>query len=231
MTADRVVLVTGCNRGIGLAIADHLSHAGWQVWGLNRTPAADPVYREILCDLADPRSVADALDTVVRTSGRIDVLIANAAVRSLGPIATLPIELWREAMETNLGSVVSLVQLALLQLRQSRGLIVLMGSHAGSHYFEGGGAYCVSKAGLKALAEVLLLEERPHGVRTTLVSPGAIANEVHDESPFKISCASIAQAIESLLGMPSDLVVGELEVRPSVLPHPVVTGLDRLQAV
>jgi NADP-dependent 3-hydroxy acid dehydrogenase YdfG len=69
-------------------------------------------------------------------------------------------------------------------------------------------------------------------VRTTLVSPGAIANLPGDDSPLKMTASSVAEAVRWVLEAPKDLVVGELELRPSRLTDtPAVSGLDRLQSV
>lgn len=225
------VIVTGANRGTGFAIADALSAAGWRVWGLNRTPAGVPWMREIPCDLSRADEVAAAVATVVGAAGGVDAVVTNAVTRSLGRIATLEPRQWREALDVNLTSSLFLIQACLPSLRERRGRIVLMGSHAGSRFFEGGACYCATKAALKALAEVLLLEERPNGVRTTLVSPGAIANEAGDDSPHKLSVGSVGEAVRWVLEAPDDSVVGELEIRPARLPSPSVTGLDRLLAV
>jgi NADP-dependent 3-hydroxy acid dehydrogenase YdfG len=226
-----VVAVTGTSRGTGKEIARELRAAGWDVWGINRHPTPGADGREVVCDLTDPGSVQDAVREVLAGAGRLDALIPNAVSRSIGTIAALSRVSWQTALDTNLTAVLYLVQAALPALRRSHGLVLLMGSHAGSRFFEGGVAYCATKAALKAVAEVLLLEERPNGVRTTLLSPGAISNEDHDDSPFKISTRSMALLVRAVLDLPADAVVGELEVRPSRLSAAPVAGFDRLQVV
>jgi 3-oxoacyl-[acyl-carrier protein] reductase len=227
----KVAVVTGANRGTGLAIAAELYAAGWEVWGLNRTPSGAPWMRELRCDLSVPESAAAAVAEVVAARGRIDAVVANAVMRRLGRVAELDPDAWHSALDVNLTSVLLLVKAALPALRERRGGIVLMGSHAGGRFFEGGASYCATKAALKAVAEVLLLEERPNGVRTTLMNPGAIANHSGDESPLKMSPASIGQAVRWVLEAPADTAIGEVELRPARLPSMPVTGLDRLQAV
>jgi 3-oxoacyl-[acyl-carrier protein] reductase len=233
MTESRAknVIVTGANRGTGIAIAAALSKAGWQVWGLNRTPAGVPWMREVPCDLSRPDMVATAVATVFDAADGVDAIVANAVTRSLNGIATLEPRRWREALEINLTSNLLIVQGCLPSLRERRGHIVLMGSHAGSRFFEGGACYCAAKAAFKALTEVLLLEERPHGVRTTLISPGAIANETGDESPYKLSVESVGETVRWVLEAPEDSVIGEIELRPARMPAVPVTGLDRLLVV
>lgn len=220
-------LVTGANRGTGLAIASRLEAAGMTVWRLHRAVTGHP--NEIVVDLAD----AAAVDRAVRkvAADRLDLLVINAVERYLCPVAELDIEEWNRAFGINVTSTLVAIRAALPALRAARGTIVLMGSHAGSRFFEHGAAYAASKAALKAICEVLLLEERPHGVRTSLVSPGAIANLEDDDSAYKMSTDSVAQFVAWLAAVPGDTVVGEIELRPSMLPPPAVVGLDRLRAV
>jgi len=230
--AGRTALLTGANRGTGRAIAEALHAAGWGVLAIGRTPAELPWLREVHCDLRHPEQVSPAVDRVLAGTAGLDAVVVNGAVRSLGPLASLPLADWREAVDVNLTSAIALVQAALPHLRADGGRIVLMGSHAGSRFFEAGAAYCATKAALKALAEVLLLEERAHGVCTTLVSPGAIANLPGDDSPLKMATSSVAEAVRWVLEAPQDTVVGEIELRPARLTgSPPVYGLHRLQAV
>ncbi|MEU3899431.1 SDR family NAD(P)-dependent oxidoreductase [Streptomyces sp. NPDC045251] len=230
--AGRTVLVTGANRGTGRAVAEELHAAGWRVCGLGRTPAALPWMEHVTCDLSKPRDVGPAVRQAAEAAGGLDAVVANGVERALGDLATLPLDHWQEAVDVNLTSVVALVQAALPYLRARGGRIVLMGSHAGTRFFEGGAAYCATKAALKAITEVLLLEERHNAVGTTLISPGAIANLPGDASPLKMATSSVAQAVRWVLEAPGDTVVGEVELRPARLPDDVpVTGLDRLQAV
>lgn len=228
----RTVLVTGANRGTGKAVAEELRAAGWRVWALGRTPVDLPGVENVHCDLGRPQDVGPAVQRLAASAGRLDAVVANGVERAMGDLATLPLERWQEAVDVNLTSVIALVQAALPQLRAHSGRIVLMGSHAGTRFFEGGAAYCATKAALKAIAEVLLLEERRNGVKTTLVSPGAIANLPGDTSPLKMTTSSVAKTVRWVLEAPGDTVVGEVELRPARLPDRVpVTGLDRLQAV
>ncbi|MFJ1649786.1 SDR family NAD(P)-dependent oxidoreductase [Streptomyces sp. NPDC088258] len=224
-----VAIVTGGNRGTGRAITTELTHAGMEVWQLNRNTSGDP--RDITCDLSQPADLHTAVQHILTRTGRLDALITNAVDRYYAPIAELDLDRWTTALTVNLTSTIALIQQTLPMLRRSRGTIVLMGSHAGSRFFEGGLPYCAPKAALKALSEILLLEERPHGVRTSLVSPGAIANEDGDTSPLKITTGSVARVVRDLITNPSDIAVAEIELRPAALGPPAVTGLDRLQSV
>jgi NAD(P)-dependent dehydrogenase (short-subunit alcohol dehydrogenase family) len=223
-----VALLTGTNRGTGHAIAAALHKRGYRVRSLNRTLAGEEWLGETRCDLADRTALTAAVERVLTETRRLDVCVANAVDRVFEPIAEMSAEDWERQVAINLSSVFHLVRATLPALRASRGIFVTMGSHAATRWFEGGAAYSATKGALKGLVETLLLEERGNGVRACLVSPGAIANLDGDTSPTKMSLESIGECVAGVVAMPADLVVGEIEVRPSRLPEPPVAGIDRL---
>jgi NADP-dependent 3-hydroxy acid dehydrogenase YdfG len=104
-----------------------------------------------------------------------------------------------------------------------------MGSHAADHYFEGGGGYCATKAALRAFAEVVALETRDFGVRTIVLSPGAIRNRDSDDSVNKIAPDDVADLVWRLVQAGDSLIVGEVEIRPRRPAPSALTGMDRLQ--
>lgn len=225
----RYALITGTNRGTGLAIATALRDQGYRIASLNRTLRDEPWLGERQCDLADPDALADAVaDVLMESGGRLDVCVANSVVRHLSSIAVLTREEWDSSLAVNLSSVLRLIQRTLPAVRAARGLYVVMGSHAGQHFFEGGVAYSATKAALKAVVETLLIEERVNHVRATLLSPGAIANLPGDDSDHKMAMSSVAECVRTIVGLPPDAVVGELELRPSSPLPNASYGLDRL---
>jgi len=227
-----VALVTGASRGTGLAIAAELHRRGYRVGGLHRTPVGADWLREFPCDLAEPESIDAAVAAAVAHFGRLDACVANAAVRRLAPVGRLDPDDWDESVAVNLTAVFRLVRATLPAIRASGGSYVVIGSHAGTHFFEGGAAYSATKAALKALVETLLLEERPNGVRSTLLNPGAIANRYDDDTPLKMATASVAHWVGALVqDQPPDVAVGEVELRPARLPDPRLAGMARLQHV
>lgn len=230
--ATPTALVTGANRGTGLAIARELHHRSYRVAGLNRTLLGEDWLSEFPCDLADPAAVDGAVSRVLARFGRLDVCVTNAVTRTFAPIAEMEPADWDRAVAVNLTSVFRTVRATLPAIRAARGSYVIMGSHAGTRFFEGGASYSATKGALKALVETLLLEERAHGVRATLVSPGAIANEDGDDTPYKMATESVARCVGALVqDQPFDLVVGDVEIRPAQLPDPEISGIARLQHV
>ncbi|MCS0639636.1 SDR family oxidoreductase [Streptomyces sp. LP05-1] len=227
---QRLALVTGSNRGTGRAVRQRLVADGFTVRCLNRSSCADHT-DPVVADLADGGAASEAARAVLADAPALDLLVLNAVARGLGRVDELSPEDWDEALAVNLTATVRIIQAALPLLRAAGGHIVLMGSHAGDRPFEGGLAYCATKAALRSVAEVLLLEERPNGVRTTLVNPGAIRNFDDDFSEYKMSVESVASVVSWVVAAPADTVLGEVELRPARLAAPPSVGLDRLQHV
>lgn len=217
---------------MGRCIADSLHQAGFRLISLNRTIEGPEWLGQIRCDLSDQDAIADALEQTNTITQRLDVCIFNAAVRRLAPIGELSAADWSASVAINLTAPFLLTQGTLPAVRRAKGVYVFVGSHAATRFFEGGAAYSSTKAGLKALVEVLLLEERTANVRAILISSGAIANRAGDHSPEKISAESFGRMVaDVLLHTPPDIAVGEIEVRPAVLGNRPVTGIARLQSV
>lgn len=228
--ADRLAVVTGSNRGTGRAIRTRLTADGFDVRCLNRTSCPDHT-DPVLVDFRDGEAVRRAALAALGDAGRLDLLVLNAVTRSFGRLAELSPVDWDEAVAVNLTSVFRVIQASLPALRAAGGHIVIMGSHAGVRPFEEGVAYCATKAALRSVAEILLMEERQHGVRTTLLNPGAIRNFDDDVAETKMSVESVASVVSWAVATPPDTVLGEIELRPALLDPPPVTGLDRLQYV
>ena len=152
------LLVTGSNRGTGLAIATLFGERGFRIASLNRTRLGKPWLGEIVCDLSRGAEIGPACDAALAHLGGVDVCILNAAVRQIHRIEDMTDADWDESVATNLSAVFKIMRRMLPALKASRGHLVILGSQAGEHFFEGGAAYCATKAALVALAEVAVLE-------------------------------------------------------------------------
>lgn len=227
----RRLLITGSNRGTGRAIAKVFYEAGYQIASLNRTLSGEEWLGEIQCDLTNTARLSIACNEALASLGGVDVCILNAAVRRFSYIEQMTDKDWNESLATNLSSIFFTTRQLIPALRETRGVLVIMGSHAGTHYFEEGVAYCVTKAALKAFAEVMTMETRSQGIRTMLVSPGAIRNRSKSDDDKKIQPETIGEIIYALVHCGADAIVGEVEIRPSnPLPSPIL-GIERLQSI
>lgn len=224
----RRAVITGSNRGIGRAIAEALRDRGYELASINKTIDGAPWLGEIRCDLRDRDATRGAVRLAIERLGGVDLCIANAAVRRLTGCARMSDEDWSDSIAVNLTSIFILAREVIPALRSSGGHLIVIGSQAARQAFEGGAAYCATKAALKALCEVLILEEQPAGVRVTLVSPGATRNRPKNLDDHKMDPASVAAAVVSVADAPSDVLIGELELRPMNPLRSEITGIDRL---
>lgn len=186
----RLALVTGASRGIGLACASALVHAGARVVMLARGREALEAAAAHLgsaavplpCDVADPTAVDRALARLDAEAGAPDILVNNAGRFVVAPAGdTTPAE-FSAVVTTNLVAPFAIVHALLPGMRRrGTGHVVTIGSVADRTIFPGNAAYSASKFGLRALHEVLHAELRGTGIRTTLVSPSAVDTALWDQ--------------------------------------------------
>jgi len=179
--AERVGVITGASAGIGAATARALAAAGMSVvLGARRGDALEVVCGEIralggraeaiVSDLRDPAQVDALVDGAVTRFGRLDAVVANAAVGVLRPIAEAVLEEWRTVLDTNLVGTMLLCRAALRHfLPQGSGDLVLMGSASAEGAWPYFGAYAASKAAVMSLARTLRAEVASRGVRVMTV--------------------------------------------------------------
>lgn len=229
---EKVAVVTGGNRGIGLAIARTLAHAGAHVVITGRDEAAlataagelSRAGQQVLtrhCEVRDPKSVAALFVAVKNQFGRIDLLVNNAGVAH--PSATaqeLSLEAWNEVIETNLTGLF-LVTHAALPLMHTGATIVNNLSMAAKTVFPGMSAYVASKHGALGFTEALREELRPRGIRVISLIPGATSTDIWQqfwpEAPRDrmMSAESIADALLAAIMLPENATVSELVITPT----------------
>src|SRR5688572_7366687 len=129
----RCALVTGASSGIGAAIARRLVADGLRVFGSSRHPASttEDGVEAVRLDVTDDESVRSAVEVVVRTAGRLDVVVSNAGATLIGALEETSTDEARWLLETNLLGVHRVTRAALPALRASRGHVVIIGSIAG----------------------------------------------------------------------------------------------------
>jgi len=227
----RLHLLTGAGSGIGREIARRLLERGDGLVLLVRDPAkvadladlADSAGRTALTvvttDLADPAAVE-----ALAPPERLDSVIHCAGAVELGPVAQLGPEAWETQLQVNLVGPALLTRRTLPAVRATRGTVVFVNSGAGLRANPDWAAYAASKHGLKALADALREEERPHGVRVTSVYPGRTASpmqaKVHEQEGRAydpaawIQPGTVAEAVLHVLDLPGDASIPDLSVRP-----------------
>ena len=204
MSDQKVWLVTGAGRGLGVDIAEAALAAGHAVVATGRNPetviAVVGAHDDLLVvalDVTDPASAAFAVQATVDRFGRLDVLVNNAGNFNAGFFEELSPEEFRAQIETTLFGPVNVTRAALPVMRAQRsGLIVTISSTAGIVGGEFLTAYAASKFGVEGWLESLTPEIAPFGIRTMLVEPGFFRTELLTPESTKYAEASIADYAE-----------------------------------
>ncbi|MEM7255942.1 MAG: SDR family oxidoreductase [Pseudomonadota bacterium] len=184
-------LVTGASQGIGLAIAQKLSHYGVSVCLAARNKQVLDAHVErlviagrsataVACDVANYTDVQTAVDHTVKQFGKLDILINNAGIiEPISRIAESDPAAWSYAVDVNLKGVYHGLRAALPHM-ESRGcgVIVNMSSGAANSALEGWSHYCSTKAAVKKLTECAHAEMHSTGVRIVGLSPGTVATDM-----------------------------------------------------
>jgi len=189
MQTNRSVLITGCSSGIGMATAQTLKSRGWHVIASARQDKAvvrlkDMGFTAVRLNVADPQSVADALDeTLTLTGGRLDGLVNNAGIAIPGAVEDLSREILQRQFDINFFGTMELTNAVLpIMRRQGYGRIVMVSSILGRVAVPWRGAYNASKFALEGITDTLRLELRGLNVKVSLICPGPVKSRFRDNS-------------------------------------------------
>jgi NADP-dependent 3-hydroxy acid dehydrogenase YdfG len=240
-------LVTGASSGIGEATALQLAAEGAAVALVARrvdrlNALADKIGGTggkavvIEADVTDQPAAAAAVDTAVRSLGRLDVVINNAGVMLLGPVVGAPLDEWQRMIDLNLSGLLFVTHAALPHLlsaaeQEPRRVadIVNVSSVAGRVARSGSAVYNATKWGVNALSEALRQEVTGKHVRVGLVEPGAVATELasHNRPEVlasirqrfgdidRLESEDIARSISFMVTQPRHAAVNEILIRPT----------------
>jgi 3-oxoacyl-[acyl-carrier protein] reductase len=223
--SKKISLVTGGSRGIGKHIATALHRAGAAVGITGRdAKTLSAAAREIgerckgfVCDQRDPEAIRNMAKAVASELGPLDILVNNAGVMKSGPVESMPLELWKEVIETNLTGVFLTTQAFLpAMLKKSRGDIFIIGSMSGKKGDPGTSAYNASKFGLQGFAQALLYEVRKKNVRVMVLNPSSVdtgPDSGRKEGPgLYLHAADIAATIVHLAALPGRTLVRDMDI-------------------
>ncbi|MEM7482503.1 MAG: SDR family oxidoreductase [Acidobacteriota bacterium] len=235
-----VVVLTGASSGIGAATAHTLAEGGCRLMLAARRAdrlrdlaaeladqhGAEALYRAT--DVTDREQVMALADATRKHFGRIDVLINNAGVMPLSPLAAGHVGEWEQMVDVNIKGVLWGIHAVLGDmLEQKSGHIINVASVAGHWVYPAFSVYSATKWAVRAISEGLRQETRGK-VRVTIISPGAVATELTDSitdegviEAFKnadltpLEPETIARAIRWAIEQPAGVAVNEVIVRPS----------------
>jgi NADP-dependent 3-hydroxy acid dehydrogenase YdfG len=237
----KVVVITGASSGLGEAAARHLSAEGASVvLGARREPRITSLADELTgrggkalamaTDVTRPAEVKKLAAAAVETYGRIDVMINNAGLMPHAPLERLGIDDWDRMIDVNIKGVLYGIAAALPHMkRQKSGHFINVSSVAGHRVTPAGAVYAASKHAVRALSEGLRQEVKPYNIRTTIISPGAVATELPDSvtepdvserihnfyAANAIPAESFARVVAFAISQPEEVDINEILFRPT----------------
>ncbi|MEJ6846544.1 SDR family oxidoreductase [Sinorhizobium fredii] len=235
---NKVVLITGASSGIGEATARLLAKTGAQVMlGARRTDRLENLAAEIKSsggnarykslDVTRRENVQIFADAALEAFGRIDVLVNNAGVMPLSPMASLKVDEWDRMVDVNIKGVLYGIAAVLPAMnQQGSGQIINVSSIGGLVVSPTAAVYCATKYAVRAISDGLRQENDK--IRVTCVYPGVVESELADSITDPTAAAAmvayrqialkpdaIANAIAHVIGQPADVDTSEIVIRPT----------------
>ena len=188
---NKIIAVTGANRGIGKAICERLADEGAVVYGFVRNIPAEgnEIFQTdnrakinlIQADVTDLDSLSNAIGTIVKNEGKIDIFVNNAGITKDNLIIRMSENDWDAVMDTNLkGTFLAVKAVVKTMMNQRYGRIINIGSVVGSIGNAGQSNYAASKAGMIGLTKSLAKELASRNILVNLIAPGYVKTDMTD---------------------------------------------------
>ena len=170
------------------------------------------------------------MDRAVQSHGRVDVILNNAGLMPQSPLDRLKIDEWDRMIDVNIKGVLYGIAAVLPHMKaQKSGQIINVSSVAGHKVRAGGAVYSATKHAVRVISEGLRQEVKPYNIRTTIISPGAVATELPDSitepdvaaaigkfyQDVAISADSFASIVAFAMSQPEDVDINEILYRPT----------------
>lgn len=180
MTSDsKVALITGGNRGIGLAIANKFKDDGYQVVVTYRSGNSPVGFEGVIMDVTDSESVNCAIAIIEKKFGRIDVLVANAGITKDGLVMRMSDSDFDSVIDTNLNGAFRVARACTRgMLKQKSGRMIFIGSVVGMLGSAGQVNYAATKSGLIGMARSFARELGSRGITANVVAPGFVDTDM-----------------------------------------------------
>jgi len=237
--AGKVVVITGASSGLGEATARHLArHGAKLVLGARRIDRLKALAKElslgndaaVQTDVTQLEQVKRLIDQAVNSHGRIDVLLNNAGLMPHSPLERGKVQDWERMIDVNVKGVLYGIAAALPHMKaQKSGHIINVSSVAGHTVRAGGVVYSATKHAVRVISEGLRQEVKPYNIRSTVISPGAVATELPDSitepdvakgihdfyERFALPAESFARMVAFAIAQPEEVDVNEILFRPT----------------
>ena len=239
--SGKVIAITGASSGIGEAAARLLAdHGASVVLGARRTERLDTITAQIAStggravaqatDVTRPEDLRNLVDRAVTEFGQLDVLVSNAGIARIAPMADLDADGWSAMIDVNLKGVLNGIAAALPVFRRQRhGHLVTTVSTSGLKIVPTQGVYAATKNAVRTLLEGLRQESTDGVLRTTSISPGFTRTDLTDSiddpelrdqirrnmDELAIPPQAVARAIAFAIEQPDDVEIGDITIRPT----------------
>ncbi|HEV8539271.1 MAG TPA: SDR family NAD(P)-dependent oxidoreductase [Bacteroidota bacterium] len=230
----KIAIVTGAGRGIGRAIAQALAKQGAHVVACARTKSEIEVVAAeveklggkalaVQADISRESDVSSLTSRTIESFGTVDILVNNAGIGSFAKVAELLPRDFDRMWEVNMRGLFLCSRAVIPYMtKQKSGDIINLSSLAGRNAFIGGAGYCATKWALIGFTRCLMLEVREHGIRVITLCPGSVDTGFGDQrkdSPRSSGnipkAEDIAQVVVDTLLMPRNVMVSEVDIRPT----------------
>lgn len=237
----KVVVITGASSGLGEAAARLLSTEGAiVVLGARRIDRIQALADALngaggkalarATDVTDPDQVQALVDAAIQAYGQVDVIINNAGLMPHSPLERRKIDDWNQTIDVNIKGVLYGIGAVLPHMiARKSGHIINVASVAAYKVRPGSAVYAATKAAVRMISEGLRQEVKPHNIRTTVISPGAVATELPCSATepdvaaslqqfyaeYAIPADSFARAVVFAMSQPDDVDVNEILFRPT----------------
>lgn len=241
---QKVVIITGASSGIGETAARILAAQGAKVvLGARRTERLETLAADIRAqggvveyqavDVREREQVQALVEFAREKFGRVDVIVNNAGVMPLSPLAELKVDEWERMIDVNIKGVLYGIAAGLpLMKQQGFGHFVNISSIGGHAVYPTAAVYCATKYAVRAISEGLRQEQLDGDIRVTIISPGVVESELANSITDPASRAAmdsfrqialtpdaIARAVCYAIEQPADVDVSEIIVRPTKSPY------------
>jgi NADP-dependent 3-hydroxy acid dehydrogenase YdfG len=235
----KVVVITGASSGLGEATARHLGQQGAAlILGARRIDRLRSLAKDlslgedaaVQTDVTQADQVKRLVDQAMTSHGRIDVLLNNAGLMPHSPLERGKVADWDRMIDVNIKGVLYGIAAALPHMKaQKSGHIINVSSVAGHSVRAGGAVYSATKHAVRVISEGLRQEVKPYNIRSTIISPGAVATELPDSitepdvaqgihdfyEKYALPADAFAQIVAFAISQPEEVDINEILFRPT----------------
>lgn len=226
----KVAYITGGSKGIGYSVAAALLEMGMKVAISGRNDLAvqsavktlgfEGAVLGVQSNVGSYEDENAAIQTILKTWGKLDVVLANAGVGYFAPVDEMTIDSWNQMINTNLTGAFYTLKASVEALKDSKGYYMTLASLAGTNFFASGAGYNATKFGVVGFTQAVMLDLRKYGIKVSTIMPGSVAthfngNEPSEKDAWKIQPEDIGKLVVDLLQMNPRTLPSKIEVRPT----------------